>query len=257
VDLQLKYSDHDQSTLSNRGDRKMRKFFAVAMGSLVALAGFAGTANASATIDLIWIDVTGTTSTGAILCYRTFARNCPQNGPITSSVVDSDSITLLVQITAGPGGILGAGVSVDYDGLTAAGGGPGVTVTGFQSMTTTIPGFYLPTDLGPTTNIPPFIDSINAVGAPFLTQGIGLPAGATAYLGTVTFHETNLVNGTFDVTVGTTGATDGVQRLSDNANIDDTTTFNSAAVVNVPEPGALSLLVMGLGGMLLAGRGRK
>ena len=31
----------------------MRKFFAVALGSVVALAGFAGTANASATVDLI------------------------------------------------------------------------------------------------------------------------------------------------------------------------------------------------------------
>jgi hypothetical protein len=235
----------------------MRKFFAVAMGSLVALAGFAGTASASATIDLIWIDITGVGTDGNITCLKAGKRNCPQYGPTTSSVADSDNIALLVQITAGPGGILGAGVSVNYGGLTAAGGGPGVTVTGFQSYTTTKPGWYLPTELGATTNIPPYIDLINAAAIPFSNVGLGLPAGATAYLGTVTFHETNLVNGTFDVTVGTTGATDGVQRLSDNANIDDTTTFNSAAVVNVPEPGALSLLVMGLGGMLLAGRGRK
>ena len=38
----------------------MRKFFAVAMGSMVALAGVRGAANASATVDLVWIDVSTT-----------------------------------------------------------------------------------------------------------------------------------------------------------------------------------------------------
>jgi hypothetical protein len=235
----------------------MRKFFAVAMGSLVALAGFAGTANASATIDLIWIDVSTTTSTGAVICLRPAKRNCPQFGPTTSSVASSDSIALLVQATAGPNGMIGAGVSVDFSGISGP-GTPDMTVTGFQSFTTTLPGAYWPQNLGVTSVIGTFVDNINSSSSPFLSNGLGLPAGATAYLGTVTFHEANLVNGTFDVTVGATGPTDGVGDNQDPPlDITSITTFNNAKVINVPEPGALSLLIMGLGGMLLAGRGRK
>jgi hypothetical protein len=236
----------------------MRKFFAAAMGSLVALAGFAGTANASSTVDLIWIDVSGTLTSGVVNCLRIMQRNCPQIGTISSNVASSDEITLLVQVTAGPNGFVGGSVSVDYTDLTELASGPGVTVTAFQSFTTTIPGFYLPTGIGPTSNQPPIIDSINATAITFTSpaNGIGLPAGQTAYLGTVTFHETNLVNGTFDLLVGAFGELDGLGDLG-YVDITSTTTFNNAAVINVPEPGALSLLVMGLGGMLLAGRGRK
>ncbi|MBW2715919.1 MAG: PEP-CTERM sorting domain-containing protein, partial [Deltaproteobacteria bacterium] len=89
--------------------------------------------------------------------------------------------------------------------------------------------------------------------------GIGLPAGNTAYLGTVTFHKDALVNGTFNIDVGVDGpiGTDDIASLNPQVVISDTVTFNGASLINVPEPGALSLLVMGLGGMLLAGRGRR
>jgi hypothetical protein len=233
----------------------MRKFFAVAMGSLVALAGFAGTANASATVDLIWIDVSTVDTAGNPICLKAAKRNCPQLGSTITSVASSDSIALLVQFTAGPGGLVGGGVSVDYSLMTGA-GTPDMSVTGFQSFTTTKPGAYFPQNLGVTSVIGTFVDNINSSASPFLGFGLGLPAGATAYIGTVTFHETNLVNGTFDVTVGATGPTDGLGNLG-YVDITAASTFNNAAVINVPEPGALSLLVMGLGGMLLAGRGRK
>jgi hypothetical protein len=52
----------------------MRKFFAVATGSVVALVGFASAANASATIDLIWIDVSVTDSSGPV-CLKPAQRN--------------------------------------------------------------------------------------------------------------------------------------------------------------------------------------
>jgi hypothetical protein len=237
----------------------MRKFFAAAMGSVVALAGFASTANASATIDLIWIDVSNTTSTGAIICLRPAKRDCPQIGTEIKSVASSDDITLLVQVTAGPDGVVGAAVSVDFTELVGS-GTPDMSVQDFQSMSTFQPGAYFVQELGVTSVIGTFVDNVNASSSPFLGVGLGLPATATAYLGTVTFHETNLVNGTFVVDVGLDGpgGTDGVgNNLDPPTPIGDSVTFNSARVVNVPEPGALSLLVMGLGGMLLAGRGRK
>ena len=67
----------------------MRKFFVAALGSAVALVGFAGAANATIVIDLIWAD-TGTSRIG---------------DPDTSVEVGAgSSITLNVILTAGPNG---------------------------------------------------------------------------------------------------------------------------------------------------------
>jgi hypothetical protein len=230
----------------------MRKFFAVAMGSLVALAGFAGTANASATVDLIWIDNTTDTT-----CMRPARRDCPRlgitlpNAEYPASLATSDNVTLLVLLTAGPLGSWGGGVSVDYAEAAAS-----YTVTGFRPLLTTKPGAYLNIFAGSTTDQPPFIDNINAAASPATSAGIGLPSGGSAYLGTVSFHKDLVINGTFEFGVGVNGpgGTDGI--LAGTGEVADTT-FNSAYLVNVPEPGALSLLVMGVGGMLLAGRGRR
>jgi hypothetical protein len=250
----------------------MRKFFAVAMGSLVALLGFAGTANASATVDLIWIDISTLDSAGNVICLRPAKRNCPQFGtsiggagtgtsnPASSILISSD-ITLGVLLTAGPGGVVGVGTSVDYnDALMTVADIP----VDFQRLTTTRPLNYLPSSLGdpygPDSVDPAgatgWVQLINAAASPGV--GIGLLPSATAYLGTVTFHKDFQINGTFEIAVGNgPGGADDVLRLSDNAVITATTTFNSAWLLNVPEPGALSLLVMGVGGMLLAGRGRR
>ena len=107
----------------------MRKFFAVAMGSVVALVGFAGAAGASATVDLIWIDTTVTA------CIDDGRRDCPQLGATISSVAVTDNITLAVILTAGPNGSMGAGVSVNYDDALSL-----LSVVGFQSLTTTLSG---------------------------------------------------------------------------------------------------------------------
>jgi hypothetical protein len=234
----------------------MRKFFAVAMGSLVALLGFAGAANASATVDLVWIDVSTTHSTGLDpICLRASKRNCPVIGSSLGGNLDtvlvSDSITLGVILTPGPGDSIGAAVSVDYSDAVGT-----VVVTGTQSMSTTRPFFYLPLNLSEENDTGSIVEGINSGAAPPIEQGIGLPSGVSAYLGTVTFHKDVLVNGTFDILVGTFHVDDDVLDGA-GSNISASTTFNHAELINVPEPGALSLLVMGVGGMLLAGRGRR
>jgi hypothetical protein len=226
------------------------------MGSVVALAGFAGAANATATVDLIWIDtVTGGSDTSGPICLKAPNRNCPRLGSTISSVDVTDEIVLLVLLTAGPNGVIGGGVSLDYNDAL-----PKVSVTGFQSFLTKHSNFgaWFPSSLGTTTDLGGVIDNINATAVPFTGTGIGLPAGESAYLGTVSFHKDQLINGTSEISAGTggPGGTDGLGNLG-YADISATTTFNSAFLVNVPEPGALSLLVMGLGGMLLAGRGRR
>jgi len=203
-------------------------FAAAALGSVVALVGFAGAASASATIDLIWIDVINVDSDGNPICLQPANRDCPQLGTTISSVAVTDNITLGVIIAAGPGGIFGASVSVNYgDAL------PVLSVTKFGSLTTPI---SLPLSLGPTTNEPPFIDSIAA--SMFHGYGIGLSAGQTAYLGTVSFHKDLSANGTFEITVGVDGPRefDDVLDRSRN-NISSTTTFNSAFLVDIdPTP---------------------
>ncbi len=234
----------------------MRKFFAVAMGSLVALAGFAGVASASATVDLVWINVSTTSTSGAVICLRAAKRNCPVLGSnlghtSTSTVAVSDSITLAVILTPGANDSIGAGVSVDY-GIV----GSTVALTTFQAMTTTRPFFYLPMSLGTPTDTGTRVELLGAGAAPPIGSGIGLPAGVTAYLGTVTFFKDTHVNGTFEIAVDTLGKDDGVLDGA-GTDISASTTFNNAWLINVPEPGALSLLVMGVGGMLLAGRGRR
>jgi len=223
----------------------MRKFFAVALGSVVALAGFAGTANASATVDLIWLDLSAGT-----ICLRPANRNCPRLGTTLSNLSVSDNITLLVLLTAGPNGSIGGSVSVDYTPTV-----PSYSVTGFRSFLSKP---FLTLALGTTSDIPPFIDQINAGAAPPAGAGVGLLNGQSAYLGTVSFKKDTVANGTFELKVGTNGPSglDGVADLN-GTDISATTTYNSAYLLNVPEPGALSLLVMGVGGMLLAGRGRR
>jgi hypothetical protein len=199
----------------------MRKFSAAAMGSVVALVGFAGAANASATVDLIWIDVTDTA------CIDDGRRDCLQLGTTLSSVAVTDNITLGVIITAGPGGAVGGGVSVDYSAAI-----PTLSVSGFQRLTTTGPLPYLPDyALEAQNNQVGWVQNINAFGIGVMGAGIGLPAGQTAYLGTVTFHNTDSPTGTFEIKVGTNGpaGTDGIGNLA-LQEITATTTFNSAFV---------------------------
>ena len=205
-------SDLGEDKLRNRRDRTVRNFFAVAVSSVVALVGFAGAAHASATIDLIWA-ATGTN----------------QIGGITSPVSGSSSITLNVIVTAGPAGVVGAGVSVDYSGA--------LSVIGYASTPGTPPNL-LPSRFSLTTDTGSRIHNINAYALlpPIGNVGIGLPAGASAQLGTVTFHYGGSPAGTFEIRSDANGPTDGVLDLS-GEDLTPTTTYNSA-FLTVPEPTA-------------------
>jgi hypothetical protein len=220
--------------------------FAAAVGSVVVLVGVAGAANASATIDLIWIDMTDTACTDAA------RKDCPQLGSKISSVAASDNITLAMIATAGQVGLQTALVSVNYgDAL------PQLSLLQFRNFSTE-PFLPLYSFNGPN-DFSPWIDNIGALSLPSGGVGLGLPARANAYLGSVSFHKNIIVDGTLDISVDVDSPSrlDKVARLFDGVVIDETTTRNSAFLIYVVEPAELAMLIMGVGVMLIAGRGRK
>ncbi len=180
--------------------------FAAAAGSVVALVGFAGAANASATIDLIWAD-TGTDT--------------------ISNVNTSLAITLQVILTAGPNGSQGGSVSIDYSAALG-----NLTVLGFAN---TPGGAALPFAFDRTTDTGSRIEGINAFCLPIIGLFPCLAAGQSHQLGTVTFHKSRLLNGIFEIRSGANGPNDDVLDIDGNV-ITATTTFNSAFLVNVSEP---------------------
>jgi hypothetical protein len=188
----------------------MRKLIAVAMGIVVALVGFAGTANASATVDLIWAD-TGTN--------------------VISDLAVSDSVQLNVILTAGPNGAVGASVSVDYSGVLG-----NLVVVGYANT----PSGALPVDFEtPPTDTGDRIEGIVSTAQPFANLGMGLLAGQSHQLGTVTFHNIALIHGVLGIQSDANGPLDGVGDLLYN-DITATTTFNSAYLVGTGDPSRCS-----------------
>jgi len=204
----------------------MRKFFAAAAVSAVALVGFAGTASAySGSVSLLW----------------------PDGSDTTTLANPGDSAVLRVVLTAGEGNTIGGGVTVDYTDVA----GP-LDVTAFASTMFTPP---LPFNIGTTVDTGFMVTNVNAAGG--LGPNQTLINGASFVLGTVTFQRTGTVAGGLkEIAVAFTGTDHILAGDGTGAIIDNSLTLNSA-FVNVPEPGAISLLIMGLGGMLLAGRGRR
>ena len=203
--------------------------FSAAVGGAVALMGFAGAANASATIDLIRVG-SGTAT--------------------TSILATSSSITLQVILIAGPAGSAGAGVSVDYSTVVGK-----LSVLGYAS-TPNVPSNVFPVSFGEEENTGSRVEGLNTVAFPDIFLGTGLPQeGQSAQIGTVTFHKDVLVNETFTITSDINGGADSILNFDGDVILD--ATFNSAFLMNVPEPGALSMLILGLGGLSLVGRGRR
>lgn len=195
----------------------MRAFLVGLVGGLVALAGFAGSANASATIDLLWAS----------------------NGTNTiSSVTTSSSIVLEVWLTAGANGSMGGGVSIDYSALVGD-----FLVTSAVNLN----GGLLPGSFGAPVVTASQVQGIQAFAFPPTPAGIA--AGTSFLMGTVTFHSITGAPGSFQIDSLFTGG-DGI---ADGLGVPIVPTFNSAFAV-VPEPGTLSLLGMGLGGLYAVGR---
>jgi hypothetical protein len=169
---------------------------AAALGSAVALVGFANPAHASATIDLIWAD-TGTNQLG--------------------SVSSSAAITLRVILTAGPNGSQGATVSVDYSEALSA-----LSVLEYVST----PSGPLPLLVSAMTDTGSRIENFNSASSPPFV-GTGLVAGQSHQLGTVTFHKNEIADGRWEIRSDANSSRDFVLDLDGN-DITATTTFNSA-----------------------------
>lgn len=205
----------------------MRGALAAAVGSLAILAGFAGPARASATIDLIWQD-SGTNVIGS------------ENAETV--------IQLNVILTAGPAGSQGGGVSVDFSQVV----GP-LVLLGAQNTPSLGNDSPLPVFLGLPILNGLRVEFINSLCLCDTGIGVGLQAGQSHQLGTVTFSRSNVPDGSFEITSDIEGMGDGI--LDGNGNlITLAPTFNSAFV---PEPGGLLTVKSGVTLLALLYRRRR
>jgi hypothetical protein len=208
----------------------MRKFFVAAAGSVVALAGFAGVAHSSATIDLIWED-TGT-------------NDIDNSGP--------QELQLNVILTAGPAGSEGAGVSVDFSSI-----GEDALVLFAERLGNRNPTPDNTPSVGADSVLPieiefpqireSRVELINSVCFCDLNIGTGLEAGESHQLGYVTFNIAQIPPGAHVIRSDADGPSDGVRDGDGNEILPKTDiTFNSAFIEVVPLHGAVPVGAAGL-----------
>ncbi len=215
-----------ESNRKRKGGNSMRSISAVI--GLLAIASFAGAANAGHTIDLLWGGVSNATS-----------------------VSSSSSVTLNVVLTnTGPMLSQGGGVTVDYSGA-----GSSLSVVSFQNFV----GGPLLLQLGSVTDTGTQIRNINA-GAFIPFVGTGLGSGATYLLGTVTFHAESGA-GTFPITALIT-ATDGFINADGSlenpaACAGDFSIPCATSTIVVPEPETIATTLAAVAALIGVGRVRR
>jgi hypothetical protein len=197
----------------------MRKLIGAAVVGVVALAGFAGTAHSSATIDLIWKD-TGTNE-------------------ISDDV--AQELQLNVILTAGPGGSEGAGVSVDFSEI----GTNALVLLAFREGNDNPTPDNTPS-VGRDSALPVQVDlpligetrveTINSVCICQNGIGTGLEAGQSHQLGYVTFNISRLPLGGYVIRSDANGQGDGVLDGDGKEILPKTEiTFNSASLnIEIP-----------------------
>jgi len=136
--------------------------------------------------------------------------------------VESGTTTGGGSLTAGPNGSLGAAGGVDYSGVLGV-----LEVISYMNT----PSSALPLTFATPIDTGDHIEVINLAAIP-PTAGIGLAAGASAQLGTVTFHYPDHINGVFEIQSDANSPIAGVLDFGGNV-ITATTTFNSAYLVTV------------------------
>lgn len=226
----------------------MRKVFSVAlMAAMVCLVGMSKDASANVTYSLIWQSATGGATGVGTANLGNFTAG---NTAVLGIVLTNDQ-------TLG-----GHGVDLTFD--TALGNElnlfaptAGKEWAGSNYGTTTMATNYSPINSGfgppaPVESTGAVQGSVTLIESGQITGPLFLPVG-TYTVGTVKFVSNGSAQS--DVNVGYFGLSGGTLGnnflLIPNGNI----SFNGATV-NIPEPGTVSLLGLGLVGLVLAGRRR-
>jgi len=154
----------------------------------------------------------------------------------TSSYVDptTTNIVLNVVLNTGPApSSFGGQLTIDYSAA--------LSELGYVSAATPGPSFNF--------SLPGMLDNGTQVRAFNAWAFFVLPANSSFVMGTITFAVTPGASGAFTLTTLYTGGdlVDGM----------DPGGFGTASITRTPEPGTLSLLVMGLGGLYAVGRRRR
>ena len=224
--------------------------------SLAALFGFSSSANAAATVDLIWVSSSNTDPV-----------HTPYIGLGTSATMahPGDHIGLQINLTAGTEGLSSWGISLAFDfdlqdelnvlhPPNEFGLNPTITCTPFPACF-----FGTPTLASFTPGVSLVVESFPGVAgfvftfeAGTLNNGVSASFGSFK-IGEVWFEVNSPATDGPDISSGFFNS--GADGAFDNRGLPVAMNFNSAAVdLWGPEPGTAMLLGLGLFGLTLAGR---